>query len=38
MKEEVKNIIDKLGNIVSIEIIFKGKSGNSLILMIDMEL
>ena len=37
-KEEVKNITDKSGNIVSTEIISKGKSGNSLTLTIDMEL
>ena len=34
----MKNITDKSGNIVSTEIISKGKSGNSLTLTIDMEL
>ena len=33
-----ENITDKSGNIVSTEIISKGKSGNSLTLTIDMEL
>ncbi len=37
-KEEVKNVTDKAGNIVSTEIISKGKSGNSITLTIDMEL
>ncbi|AZJ24323.1 penicillin-binding protein (plasmid) [Bacillus wiedmannii bv. thuringiensis] len=37
-KEEVTNITDKLGNIIKTETVSKGKSGNDLILTIDMEL
>ncbi|PEJ35886.1 peptidoglycan D,D-transpeptidase FtsI family protein [Bacillus pseudomycoides] len=37
-KEEVKNNIDKAGNVVQTETISKGKSGNNLTLTIDMEL
>ncbi|MEK4654913.1 MULTISPECIES: peptidoglycan D,D-transpeptidase FtsI family protein [Bacillus] len=37
-KEEVKNNIDKAGNVVQTETVSKGKSGNNLTLTIDMEL
>ncbi|MDA2451983.1 penicillin-binding protein 2 [Bacillus cereus] len=37
-KEEVKNITDGSGNIIKTETVSKGKSGNDLILTIDMEL
>ncbi|MEN1936339.1 penicillin-binding protein 2 [Paenibacillus sp. 102] len=37
-KEEVKNKIDKAGNVIQTETVSKGKSGNNLTLTIDMEL
>ncbi|PDY08335.1 penicillin-binding protein [Bacillus cereus] len=37
-KEEVTNITDKFGDIIKTETVSKGKSGNDLILTIDMEL
>ncbi|WP_459502687.1 peptidoglycan D,D-transpeptidase FtsI family protein [Bacillus sp. C1] len=37
-KEEVKNNMDKAGNVIQTEIVSKGKSGNNLTLTIDMEL
>ncbi|HEK9099119.1 penicillin-binding protein 2 [Bacillus pfraonensis] len=37
-KKEVKNNIDKAGNVIQTETVSKGKSGNNLTLTIDMEL
>ncbi|WP_439741439.1 peptidoglycan D,D-transpeptidase FtsI family protein [Bacillus pseudomycoides] len=37
-KKEVRNNIDKAGNVVQTETVSKGKSGNNLTLTIDMEL
>ncbi|PGQ44815.1 penicillin-binding protein, partial [Bacillus thuringiensis] len=37
-KAEVKNVTDRKGNVIQTETITKGKSGNNLIMTIDMKL